>query len=208
MPSIRPYRNRSGPVTDMNSKRGPSSQVMRFVPCEEEAIDVTGIESALIDRRSWTARTCTPSRWGSPSGSSSTRRIVASRHEARGSHMSEEPFKTVLHWRLAGRLAAISHNPVSGPFAEPSGPFVFLDDRPAGLRCPSRTSSLPSGPRRTPGLPSIEAPVADSGHTTIAGPRHRVLLRTAVMNDSPVQHLIITGRNRDRFACTRRKTSA
>ena len=37
--------------------------------------------------------------------------------------------------------------------------------------------------------------MADSGRTTIAGPRHRVLLPAAVVNVFPVQHLIITGRD-------------
>jgi DDE family transposase len=97
-------------------------------------------------------------------------------------------------------LAAISHHPVSEPFAGPSGPFVFPADRPAGLQCPSRTPFLPPGPCRAPGPPSIEAPADDSGRTPIAGPRHRVLLPAAVVNASPVQHLIITGRDRDRFA--------
>src|SRR4051794_32004344 len=104
-------------------------------------------------------------------------------------------------------IARISHHPVLGPFRRAIRPLRHAYDRPARLSCPSRASFLPPHPDRTPGPPSIEAPVTEPGRTAIARPRHRGPLPNVIRSLSSGQHLR-GGRRRARFACTRRNTSA
>jgi hypothetical protein len=109
---------------------------------------------------------------------------------------------------MALDLARISHPILSGSDCTPLWRFDPRHSRSHRTQPRSQRGFSPIRPLRhhTASVPRRFA--AETARTPIVARIHPGVLLVQLLNEYSVQHLNITGRNRDRFACTRRNTSA
>jgi hypothetical protein len=125
---------------------------------------------------------------------------------ARADHLGRK-LRTALKF-IGAVLTRISHPILSGSDCVPLWRFDPHHSRSKRTQPHSQRRLPPIRPLRlrTASVPRRFG--VETARTPIVARRPPGVLLIRLLNEHSVQHLDITGRNRDRFACTRRKTSA